>query len=153
MASQSPKINRISLCWVTRTDRGYRYFPCIIEKYLGMSQAKHGHVMDKGQLREYPVWRYVLRSYTNGRKHYEPLIQCNPRDAYIALDRARKTALQAGLTTNRLAVVKLAAQAYLKELGQRVLLAPSMMLSWCFGNSWRSQRYAACIMSRRSIGR
>jgi hypothetical protein len=33
-----------------------------------MKQARHGFVMEKGKEIEYPQGRYVLRSYTGGKK-------------------------------------------------------------------------------------
>jgi integrase len=84
-----------------------------------MKQARHGWVTDKGQLVEYPLGRYVLRSYIDGKKVYQPIESCNPRDAVLALQRAQRVAIGSGDTRNSLAVIKTAVIAYIEDCKAR----------------------------------
>src|SRR5260370_8063864 len=86
-------IKQRTLCWYAKTESNWKYFPAIIETAHGMKQARDGWVMDKGQLVHYPTGRYVIRSYSEGRKVYQPVESSNPRDAVIPLQRAQRAAL------------------------------------------------------------
>lgn len=110
---------RITLCWNAKTPTGWRYFVPLYEQVHGSIQVKHGWVKDKGQNAEYPNGRYVLRSRRDGKRFYTPLDTCNPRDAVIALQRARRVALAAGDTQSRQAVLKVAAAAYIEDCKAR----------------------------------
>lgn len=76
-----------------------------------MKQARHGWVVDKGETVHYPAGRFVLRSYIEGRKVYQPIETNNPRDAVIALTRAQRLAVGLKGTSNSLAYVRTAAPA------------------------------------------
>jgi integrase len=112
-------VPKITLCWYTNTPNGWRYFPAQFESRHGVKQARHGWVKDKGREVEYTQGRYVLRSYSEGRKVYTPVAECNPRDVVIALRRAQNVALGAGDTRNPLIHIKTAAPAYVKDCVQR----------------------------------
>jgi len=86
---------RITLCLYAKVGNTWRYFPALIENFHGMKQARHGWVMEKGKEVEYAQGRYVLRSYIDGKKVYQPVESSNPRDAVLALQRARRLAIGA----------------------------------------------------------
>lgn len=115
-------IKKITLCWYAKTGSTWKYFPAILENFHGMKQARHGWVLDKGQLVEYPVGRYVLRSYVEGRKVYHPVESCNPRDAVLALNHANRVARLSGDAQGRLALIRHAAKAYIDDCRQRGVL-------------------------------
>jgi len=84
-----------------------------------MEQARHGWVMNKRELKEYPQGRYVLRSYHEGKKVYQPIESGNPRDAVLALLRARREAVGSKVKRNPLTFTKTAAEAYIKDCDSR----------------------------------
>jgi integrase len=106
---------RITLCWYAKVGNTWRYSPALIEKVHGMEQAQHVWVKDKGVLVECPQGRYVLRSYLNGKKVYQPLNTTGPRDAVLAVRRARRIAIGSGVTRNPLVFTKTAVEAYIKD--------------------------------------
>jgi integrase len=113
-------VNRkISLCWYTKTPQGWRYFPTLFEMRHGSMEVQHGRVKEKGKIVEYPQGRYVLRSYTDGRKVYAPVETSNPALAVIALQRAKRVAVASGDPRARLAVLKSAAKAYIADCEAR----------------------------------
>jgi integrase len=89
-----------------------------MEHHHGSVQAQHGWVNDHGQPVEYPQGRYVLRSYTDGKKVYSPLETCNPRDAVLALNRARRMAASQP-AAHGLRLLADAARAYIADCKQR----------------------------------
>src|SRR5258708_15505648 len=102
-------LKRVTLCWYANTQDGWRYFPALLEKQYGMTQARHGLVMVKGKETEYLQGRYVLRSYVDGKKVYQRLDSCNPRDVVLALQKAQRAALASGGNTSPLAAIKTSA--------------------------------------------
>jgi integrase len=110
---------KVTLCWYAKIGSTWRYFPALFENFHGMKQARHGWVMEKGQLVEYPQGRYVLRSYIDGKKVYQAIESCNPRDAVLALQRAQRLAVGSGLTKNPLTFTTTAKQAYIKDCESR----------------------------------
>jgi integrase len=113
------QLKKITLCWYCRTPRGWRHFPAIIIKEHGVSTAKHGWVIEGGQEVEYGTGRYELRRYEAGRKVYISVETGNPRDAVLALQKAKRAALNAGDAQNSLAVIKKAVGAYIKDCERR----------------------------------
>lgn len=109
---------KITLCWYCLTPRGWRYFPAMLENHGGSIQAQHGWVRDHKQAVEYPQGRYVLRAYRDGKKVYSPLETCNPRDAFLALGRARRMAASQP-AAHGLRLLRDAAQAYIADCKQR----------------------------------
>src|ERR1017187_4531012 len=107
--------HKISLCWYTKTPQGWRYFPALFEMDHGTKRVRHGWANEKGKLVEYPEGRYVLRTYTEGRKVYAPVETANPTLAVIALERAKRVAVAARDPSSRLAVIKNAAKAYIAD--------------------------------------
>jgi integrase len=115
-------IRRITLCWYTKTPQGWRYFPALFEMEHGTKRVRHGWANEKGKLVEYPEGRYVLRTYTEGRKVYAPVETANPTLAVIALERAKRVAVAASDPNSRLAVIKNAAKAYIADLETRKIM-------------------------------
>jgi integrase len=111
------KIHRITLSWYAKTPSGWLYFIPLFEMHYGSMQVRHGWVKHKGQVVEYPNGKYVLRSHHDSRRVYTPLETGNPRDAVIALQRARRTALATPET--RKAVLKVAAAGYIADCKAR----------------------------------
>lgn len=109
---------KVTLMWLAKTPAGWRYFPAQFETKHGVKQVRHGWVKDHGQDVEYTQGRYVLRSYEDGRKVYTPVADCHPRDAMMALERARRAAANAD-ARNPLRYIEGAAAAYVKDLEQR----------------------------------
>lgn len=112
---------KITLCWYCKTPNGWRYFPAMLEDDHGSRQAQHGWVRDHGQAVEYPQGRYVLRSYTGGKKVYAPLETGNARDAVLALNRARRLAT-AQPAIHGLRLLRDAAAAYIGDCVSRQAL-------------------------------
>jgi integrase len=128
------KSKTITLCWYAKTDKKpkkgkladsgkpmtiWQYFPALLKVQHGVTETRHGWVKDKVKDGvkevEYPTGRYVLRSYVGGRKVYTPLDTLNPRDAVLALVRARKEAIKDGPARNPKAVIKTAVPAYIRD--------------------------------------
>jgi integrase len=111
-------IRKITLCWYAKVGKTWRYFPVLFEDHHGVKQARHGFVVEKGKIVEYPNGRYVLRSYEKSKKVYAPIESCNPRDAVLALQKARRAAV--GAPSNpRALTVKKAIDAYIKDCMSR----------------------------------
>jgi integrase len=108
----------ITLCWYAKVGETWRYFPALFEDFHGMQQARYGWVMDRGELKEYPQGRYVLRSYIAGKKVYQPVESSNPRDAVLALQKAKRFAIGPA-KKNPLTFTKTAAAAYIKDCESR----------------------------------
>jgi integrase len=119
MAANPQKARLIGLCWYCKTPQGWRYFPVRLQKRHGVVEVQHGFVNDKGEVKEYPQGRYVLRSYSDGRKVYTPLETCNPRDAVLALNRARRDAAEHAGPRYRLHLLRSAADAYIEDAKKR----------------------------------
>jgi integrase len=115
---------KITLCWYCNTANGWRYFPALLEKGQGDTiQARHGFVMDKGQLKEYRNGRYVLRSYVDGKKAYQKVDSNNPVIAVAILHSAQRAALKAArnpaTAKSSLALLKNASLAYIADCQAR----------------------------------
>lgn len=115
---------KITLMWRAKTERGWRYFPAIVERHpQGGYQARHGWVVENGQTVEYPKGSYYLRSYVTvngtGRKVHEPLPTCNPTHAVLALQRAQRLSNEAGRVKSAVHLLKTASAAYIKDCKQR----------------------------------
>jgi integrase len=83
-----PKIKderSVTLCWKTKTPKGWRYFPAIMHMRHNQYEVKHGFVYEAEVEREYPTGKYFLRTYIGGKKVYTPVDSCHPRDAVQAL--------------------------------------------------------------------
>lgn len=109
----------ITLCWRAKVGNAWRFYPALFEKRHGAVQVRHGWVKVNGELVEFPQGRYYLRTYREGRKHYEPVDTCNPRDAVIALERARKADRAVGSTRDARTYLKNAIPAYIADLGKQ----------------------------------
>ena len=109
---------KITLMWYCLTPRGWRYFPVRMEEHHGSRQAQHGWVNDGGQVVQYMQGRYVLRSYTDGKKVYSPIETCNPRDAVVVWGRARRMAASQPAEYG-LRLLRDAAAAYVADCEQR----------------------------------
>ncbi len=115
------KVHKITLCWYAKLPSGkWQYFIPLFEMHHGSMQVKHGFVRHKGQVVEYPVGKYLLRSHREGKRVYTPLETCNPRDAVVELRKARRTALATPET--RKAVLKVAAAEYIADCKAREAL-------------------------------
>ncbi len=115
---------KITLCWYCNTPDGWRYFPVLLEKGQGNAfQARHGFVSDKGQLKEYPNGRYVLRSYIDGKKAYRKVDSSNPVIAVAILHAAQRAALKEArnpaTAKNSVILLKNAATAYIADCKAR----------------------------------
>jgi hypothetical protein len=120
LSSMMATAKKFTLMWHTSTPAGWRYFPVILERRDDvMEPKKHGWVMEKGELREYPKGRYVLRSYVEGRKVYTAVPSSNPRDAALAPGRAQRHARAASVTRNPLTAIKTAKELYVRDCQQR----------------------------------
>jgi integrase len=107
---------RVSLCWYCKTPRGWRYFPATFEQHHGSQQGRPGLVKDKGKLVEYPEGRFVLRSYSEGRKVYTALKDQHPLVVVASLRRAQRTAAADRHPT---ALLRKAAPAYVADCVKR----------------------------------
>ena len=125
-----PSAKKITLMWYAKTEKPEQskdgkpkyvwiYFPALFKNQHGSKEARHGVVIHNGKEVEYPSGRYVLRSYNGGRKVYTPIETCNPRDAVIAFDKAKKAALESGPARNPKLVIKTAVPAYIKDCKSR----------------------------------
>lgn len=117
---QMPKGSRanIALWWYAKTPQGWRHYPCIWEKAHGVNQPKHGWVKYKEEAIEFPIGRYELRTFEDGRRVYKPLETCHPREAAMALARARRVADNIG-AHNPYHRISTAIAEYLRDLRQR----------------------------------
>jgi len=109
------QVQKITLCWYAKVGTKWQYFPVILEKKHEQVQVKHGWVLHHGVEVEYPVGRYVLRSYVEGRKVYEPVKSNHPRDAYNALRYAQRAAATAVITRDPRKLIKTATAAYIRD--------------------------------------
>ena len=91
------------------------YFPVVLQTVHGRQEPKHGWVVHNGVETEYPVGRYVLRSYTEGRKVYTPVNTNHPFTAMVALNRARRTAFNEGISQDPRKHIKAGSVAYIKD--------------------------------------
>ncbi len=82
----------ITLMWKTKTPKGWRYFPAVFHMRHGDYEVKPGFVTDGGVEREYPTGKYFLRTYVKGKKVYQPVDGCHPRDVALALRTASQAA-------------------------------------------------------------
>ena len=105
----------ITLCWYAKVGETWQYFPVILETVHGRSQPKHGWVLHNGVETNYPVGRYVLRSYTEGRKVYKPVNENHPVVAMAALSRSRREAFNEGIIQDPKKLIKTAKAAYIKD--------------------------------------
>jgi integrase len=100
----------VTLCWKTKTDAGWRYFPCQFHTQHGDYEVVPGRVMDGGVQREYPKGKFFLRSYAYGKKVYTPVESCHPRDAVNALraavEASKITAVETETNTEHAAAVR-----------------------------------------------
>jgi len=110
---------KIVLCWRTKVDGKWRFYPTVMEMRHGVREPRHGWVNIRGELKEFPQGKYYLRSYREGKKVYTPVASCHPRDAANTLALAQANAKRAGMVRNPLTLVKAAVEAYKKDLGQR----------------------------------
>jgi integrase/recombinase XerC len=104
---------QIGLYWYAKTPKGWRYFKALFHNVHGVVEARHGWVKDKGQIVEYPQGRYVLRSQRDGKRHFDPVDTCNPREAVRALNTARNAAPRG---RNPKVFVKTAVAEYIENL-------------------------------------
>ena len=114
-ASSMATSKKITLCWYAKVGAKWQYFPALLETVHGQLQPRHGWVRHKGAETEYTVGRYVLRSYTEGRKVYTPVNVNHPVIAMAALGRARKAALAEGISRDPRKLIKTATAAYIKD--------------------------------------
>lgn len=105
----------VALVWHCKTERGWRRFPVILEKEHGRDVVKHGWVKDGGKLCEYPTGRYQLRTFRDGRQHFETIPTCHPRDVVIAWERARRIAKPVKGHPATVALLRNAADIYVKD--------------------------------------
>jgi len=105
----------ITLCWYAKVGDTWQYFPAFLQTVHGRQEPKHGWVLHNGVETEYPVGRYVLRSYTEGRKVYTPVDTNHPFTAMIALGRARKAAFNEGIGQDPRKHIKAGSVAYIKD--------------------------------------
>src|SRR5580658_6332863 len=62
------KAATVKLFWLTKTDKGWRRFPCLYEQYLpGIRRPRAGWVSENGQQVHYPDGRFQTREYENGK--------------------------------------------------------------------------------------
>jgi len=78
----------VTLCWKTKTPKGWRYFPAMFESRHGEWEVMPGLVMEGVVQRQYPKGRFFIRTYVKGKKVYTPVDGCHPRDAALALQNA-----------------------------------------------------------------
>jgi integrase len=71
--------------WKTKTPAGWRYFPAQFHMNHGDYEVKPGAVVENGVEVTYPQGKFFLRSYVHGKKVYQPVDSCHPRDAAQAL--------------------------------------------------------------------
>lgn len=109
------RTKKITLCWYARVGSRWQYFPVIYERVRGQLLPRHGWVLHNKVETEYPVGRYVLRSYTEGRKVYTPVPQNFPSVAMAALERTRRAAIADGVTRDPRKLLKTATSAYIKD--------------------------------------
>jgi integrase len=107
----------VALVWHCKTPRGWRRFPVIIEKEHGRDVVRHGWVKDKvtGKEEHYPQGDYQLRSFRDGKQHFEKVPTCHPRDVILFWERARRIAKPARGQPANVALLKNAADAYVKN--------------------------------------
>lgn len=109
----------ITLCWRAKVGKAWRFYPALFEKVHGATQVRQGWVKINGELKEFPQGRYYLRTYRDGRKAYAPVNTSNPRDAVLALERARRAAPLQGRRRDPRKYLKEAAAAYIADLGEQ----------------------------------
>lgn len=90
---------------------------CTGEKH-GLIRPKHGWVRYKKQEVEYHTGRYELRTWEDGRRVYKALETCDPVEAWQALNRARKAAINFG-AHNPMFHIRTSIDLYLRDLNQR----------------------------------
>ena len=62
---------KIALVWHCKTPRGWRRFPVLIIEEYGRRTVRHGWVNDGGIEAYYPEGRFQLRSFINGKQHFQ----------------------------------------------------------------------------------
>lgn len=114
---------KISLMWLCKTPRGWLRFPAVMNDKR--REAKHGFVMEQGQLVEYPEGRWQTRSRENGKQVYKDLLTPNGKPApnggvaysmWESEQRKVKTIVAQGGTLRKLHTIKTAGAAYVKYL-------------------------------------
>lgn len=111
----------IALVWYCKTPRGWRRFPVLYTTEHGRRITRHGWVKDDGQEQHYPDGRYQFRSFVDGRQKFENLLpaQNHPRDAVLAHERALRLAKPSHGQSGSLALLKVAAAAYIRYCKDR----------------------------------
>jgi integrase len=120
------KERALQLVWYCKTPRGWRRFPAIMESPI---RAKRGFVIDGGEEVEYPEGRFEIVQYINRKRVYTrienveaamKLTSTDPRDAALALDRAKRH--QRRVPVEDKAVIKTAVKAYIADCKARKAL-------------------------------
>src|ERR1017187_3785024 len=106
---------KITLCWYAKVGKSWQYFPALFENVGGIPTPRLGWVLDKGVQKEYPVGRFVLRSYKNGRKVYAPVSHNNHTVALVALSRARRQAVSVRASRDPKKFLFMAKLVYIKD--------------------------------------
>jgi integrase len=136
------KAATVKLFWLTKTDKGWRRFPCLYEQYLpGVKRPRAGWVLENGQKVHYPDGRFQTREYENGKTVWrnvldayggyttEPVLAVDARrKREIATTRARHQMTQIK-TGDPLAVLDRAADAYIEFLENDKKASEAMVIA------------------------
>src|ERR1700676_4968648 len=109
------RMKSITLCWYAKVGAKWQYFPVLLETVHGLKQPRHGWVMHRGVEVNYPIGRYVLRSYKEGRKVYTAVDSPLPAVAMISLVRARRASFAEGISRDPRKLIKSATVAYIRD--------------------------------------
>ena len=106
----------IALVWHCKTLRGWRRFPVLTTEEFGRTVVRYGWVVDRGEEVCCPDGRFQLRSFIDGKQHFETLGTRHPAHVIREWEIAKKRAAPAKGRPANTGLLKNAADAYVKSL-------------------------------------
>jgi hypothetical protein len=107
---------KIALVWHCKTPRGWRRFPVLTTEEHGRRIVRHGWVNDGGIEANYPEGRFQLRSFLDGKQHFQTAETRHPAYVIREWEVAKNRAAPAKGQPANIGLLKKAAAAYVNSL-------------------------------------